>query len=122
LELIAVAPSNPTHVEEYLSTTPLPFPLYADPESCSFKALELKHGFFATMFSSKGIRAYKQAKQDGFKATGLKGSSMQLPGAFIASKDGSEFLWYHKAESSGEHAEPEDFFKAFDNLETSKAE
>lgn len=66
------------------------------------------------MFSMAGVRAYKQAKKDGFSATGLKGDSLQLPGAFIAAKDGTEFIWYHRAESSGEHAEAEEMLAAFD--------
>eukprot|EP00762_Andalucia_godoyi_P006606 ANDGO_05045.mRNA.1 hypothetical protein len=79
-----------------------------------FKALDLKRGFFATMFSKAGFKAYGDAKKDGFKAKGLYGDALQLPGFLISSKGGSEFVFYHRGESSGDHGDLDGIFAAYD--------
>ena len=75
-----------------------------DPERDSYRALELERGYARTFFNPGSQRAYKSARNEGHKITGLSGDLTQLGGVLVTQPP-ARVLYLHRSRFAGDHPE-----------------
>ena len=76
-----------------------------DPERDSFRAAELRRGFARTFLNAGSVRAYRDARADGHRITGLFGDLTQL-GGLMVTRPPARLVMLHRSQYAGDHADP----------------
>lgn len=106
--LIALSPgATAEQTKEFVEETKFPGEAYADKENKIYSALNLKRGFFATLFAKGAWTAYKQATSEGFQASGIKGDPFQLGGMLVVDPQAG-ILMEHHSQNVGDYPPVDD--------------
>jgi hypothetical protein len=82
-----------------------------DPERESFRAAEMKRGFAKTFLNGGSVSAYRDARGDGHRITGLFGDLTQLGGTMIT-RPPARLVMLHRSQFAGDHAAAKDIIDA----------
>jgi hypothetical protein len=82
-----------------------------DPERESFRAAELKRGFAKTFLNGGSLAAYRDARADGHRITGLFGDLTQLGGVMVT-RPPARLLMLHRSQFAGDHADTKEILSA----------
>jgi hypothetical protein len=82
-----------------------------DPERESFRAAEMKRGFAKTFLNGGSIAAYRDARADGHRITGLFGDLTQLGGAMVT-RPPARLVMLHRSRFAGDHADTKEILAA----------
>jgi hypothetical protein len=74
-----------------------------DPERESFLAAEMNRGFAKTFFNGGSVAAYRDARHDGHRITGLFGDLTQLGGTMVT-RPPARLVMLHRSQFAGDHA------------------
>jgi hypothetical protein len=83
-----------------------------DPERDSFRAAEMKRGFAKTFLNGGSVGAYREARGDGHRITGLFGDLTQLGGTMIT-RPPARLVMLHRSQFAGDHADTKAILAAF---------
>ena len=74
-----------------------------DPERESFRAAEMKRSFTKTFLNGGSVAAYKDARSEGHRITGLFGDLTQLGGTMVT-RPPARLVMLHRSQFAGDHA------------------
>ena len=101
-ELHLIGNGNPRQAEGFATTFGLTCPIWVDTSLNTFRALEMKQGFFATMGAPASWKAAWRAWGRGFRQGMTQGNAWQLGGVLVVRPDG-EVLYRYLSAYAGDH-------------------
>lgn len=82
-----------------------------DPQRESYRAAELRRGFVRTFVNPVSVRAYRDARAEGHRITGLFGDLTQL-GGLMVTRPPARLVMLHRSQFAGDHADPREVVAA----------
>ena len=101
-ELHLIGNGNPHQAEGFATTFGLTCPIWVDTSLDTFRALEMKQGFFATMGTPATWKAGLRAWGRGFRQGMTQGNAWQLGGVLVVRPEG-EVLYRYRSAFAGDH-------------------
>jgi len=90
-----------------------------DPERESFRAAELKRGFAKVFLNGGSVGAYRDARGEGHRITGLFGDLTQLGGTMVT-RPPARLVMLHRSQFAGDHAPAKEILDAVTPLASSR--
>lgn len=102
--LVFVGNGSPNQAKRFFTDKKLPregCSVVTDPERAAYQAAELERGYGKT-FNPKSGRAYKDARGEGHRVTGLFGDLTQL-GGLLVTRPPAHLVYVHRSRFAGDH-------------------
>lgn len=101
-ELHLIGPGSPEQGAIFLRVFDLACPLWVDPKLATFRALQMKRGFWRTLGSPSNWKAVARAFRAGFRQGATAGDLWQVGGVLVVRTDGG-VLYHYLSAFSGDH-------------------
>jgi hypothetical protein len=82
-----------------------------DPEREAYRAADFERGLASAFLSRGSLRAFREARREGHKVTGLFGDLTQLGGTMVTDPP-PKLLYVHRSRFAGDHADPDRVIEA----------
>ena len=118
-EIIMIGNGAPNFAKAFQEDFSITTPMYVDPSLESYRALGMRRGLLATLFSGKVLVHGARALRGGFRQGITRGDHWQLGGVLVVRPDGA-VLYRHLSETAGDHPPLSDIIAALgtDSLNT----
>jgi hypothetical protein len=100
--LVFIGVGNRHFAEGFRRDLGLTEPLYVDTQRNSYRALGMKRGVLATLFTRATWRNQGRARAGGFRQKGVKGDPWQLGGVLVV-QPGGRVAYRYLSETAGDH-------------------
>ncbi len=101
--LAFIGNGNRHHARAFADGFEIEAPLYVDTERASYRALEMRRGFRATLGSRASLSNMRRALKAGFRQGLTRGDAWQLGGVVVVAPSGA-VLYSHRSEAAGDKA------------------
>ncbi len=112
-ELVVLGNGTPEQAQWFVEDYQMTTPVFTDPALASHKVVGARRPMF---FDPRSVLRAFEARRNGFRQTGVKGSAMQLGGVFVITAAG-DAPYSFLSRFAGDHPPPE---KAVAALEAAK--
>ena len=110
-ELIMIGNGTPNFAKAFLEEFSITTPIYVDPSLASYRALGMRRGVAATLFSPKVLVHGFRALRSGFRQGLTRGDHFQLGGVLVVKPDDT-ILYRYLSETAGDHPPTSDILAA----------
>lgn len=119
-EIVMIGNGAPNFAKAFQEDFSITTPILVDPSLESYRALGMRRGIFATLFSGKVLLHAARALRGGFRQGKTRGDHFQLGGVLVVRPDGV-VLYRYQSETAGDHPPLADIIAALgtESLNTS---